>query len=87
MSEVQIADGIVVAQDNGEAFLLDTGTRRYYRLNPAGAAVWQAIQDGADPLATLVALYPAVEQAELARDVAAICASLTEACLLRSATG
>lgn len=88
MGELQIADGVVTAQDGGEAFLLDTGTRRYYRLNPAGAAVWQAIQTDTDPLAALAARYPTVERAELARDVVAICVTLTEAgLLLRVATG
>lgn len=86
MSDLQIAEGVVTAQDGGEAFLLDTITRRYYRLNPAGVTVWLAIQNDADPLSALAARYPTVDRAELARDVAAICAGLTEAGLLRAAT-
>jgi hypothetical protein len=73
VAEISVVDGIVVAEDGGEAFLLDTGSRRYYRLNEAGLAVWQAIAAGADPLGALRARHPAVASDVLARDVEVIC--------------
>lgn len=83
VGEINLVDGIVVAEDGGEAFLLDTRSRRYYRLNEAGFEVWQALATATDPLAALTARYPAVAPDVLARDVESICTQLLSAGLVQ----
>lgn len=82
MTDLRIADGLVAAEDGGETFLLDTRSRRYYRLNRSGTAIWQALQHDAEPLAALAESYPSADPELLQRDVEAICAELLEAGLV-----
>lgn len=88
MGDVQIAEGVVSAEDGGEAFVLDTRSRHYYRLNPAGLTVWRALESGVEPLAALAERYPSITTDELARDVEGIMTRLLDAGLVqRSSTG
>ena len=88
MGRVGVAAGVVSVEDGGEAFLLDTRSRRYYRLNEAGLAVWQALELAGDPLGALRERYPSVDHDVLAGDLEGILRQLGEAGLVqRSTTG
>jgi hypothetical protein len=43
-----IPDGVLTAQLSGEAVLLHLGSKRYFRLNQTGAAIWQGLEAGLD---------------------------------------
>lgn len=86
VADIRLAEGVVVVEDGGEAFLLDTRSRRYFRLNEAGLEVWRALERDAEPTAALAARYPAIDQEVAARDVEQICTRLVEAGLARRAT-
>lgn len=80
--------GVVSAEDGGEAFLLDTRSRSYYRLNPAGLTIWRALECDEEPLAALAERYPRIAADVLARDVEGILTRLLDAGLVhRSTTG
>jgi hypothetical protein len=83
VSEIRIADGVVTAEEDGEAFLLDTGSRRYFRLNEAGLTVWQALEDQAEPLVALTERYPQVGRDTLASDLDGILGRLLDAGLVQ----
>lgn len=86
MTALCIADGLVAVEDGGETFLLDTRSRRYYRLNRSGSAIWKALQHHDEPLTALTEAYPRVHPEMLQRDVEGICAELLEAGLVESST-
>ena len=85
MADIRLAEGVVVVEDGGEAFLLDTRSRRYFRLNEAGLEVWRALERDAEPTAALTARYPTIGPEVAARDVEQICTRLVEAGLARRA--
>jgi hypothetical protein len=82
VQDVRIADGVVVVEDGGEAFLLHTASRRYFRMNETGLEVWRALAAEEEPAAALQARYPSVGADVLDRDVEAICERLLSAGLL-----
>ncbi len=57
-----IGEDVLAAHLEGEAVLLDFGTKRYYRLNATGAAIWKALEQRLEPAAIVDAL---VEQFEV----------------------
>lgn len=85
MGEITVNEGVVLAEDGGEAFLLHTMTRRYYRLNPAGLVLWRALESGADPHAALRGAFPALPGDQAARDAMAFVEALERAGLARRA--
>lgn len=86
MTALRIADGLVAAEDGGETFLLDTRSRRYYRLNRSGTAIWRALQHHEEPMVALTASYPSADPELLRRDVEVICAEMLEAGLVEGAS-
>lgn len=70
--QVRTADGILMHEQDGEAFLLHSGTGRYFGLNQAGVTVWRALEAGADPVAALRQRWPDVEGDVLRRDAEAL---------------
>ena len=82
MSIAAVAEGVAVAEDGGEAFLLHTPTGRYFRLNEAGLVAWNALAGGTEPLAALAIRYPSVAEAVLAADLASLLDGLAAAGLV-----
>jgi hypothetical protein len=41
-----IPEDVLAAHLEGEAVILDLNTKRYYRLNPTGAAIWRGLEAG-----------------------------------------
>jgi hypothetical protein len=78
----ELADGVVLAEEAGSAFLLHVPTGRYYGLNATGLVVWRALDGGADPAAALSAEYPGVDPDLLRRDAEALIERLTGAGLV-----
>lgn len=77
---------VLAAHLDGEAVLLDLSTKRYFRLNATGAAIWQGLEagHGRDEIAGSL-----VDRFEVERDVAMqaiddLVAELTERGLLES---
>ena len=60
-----IPDGVLTAQLEGEAVLLDLQTKHYYRLNATAARIWKGVEDRLKPSQIVDALMQefAVERA------------------------
>jgi coenzyme PQQ synthesis protein D (PqqD) len=82
MAQVRPADGVIVHEAAGDAFLLHVESGRYFGLNRTGLVVWQALVDGTDPVDALAGRYPGVARATLGDDAAALLSSLRTAGLL-----
>jgi hypothetical protein len=82
MTQVSPADGVIVHQASGDAFLLHVETGHYFGLNRSGLVIWQAITDGADAVAALAERWPDVPRATLEADVDALVGSLRKAGLV-----
>jgi Coenzyme PQQ synthesis protein D (PqqD) len=79
---VRIADGILMHEEEGDAFLLNSATGRYFGLNKTGVVVWRAIEAGADPVEALGERWPGAPLEDRQRDVAALLQRLREAGLV-----
>lgn len=82
---MRIADGILMHEEDGDAFLLHSGTGKYFGLNRTGVVVWRAIEAGSDPVAALGERWPDAPEADRRRDVEALVARLREAGLVTDA--
>ena len=75
-----IPDGVLTAQLEGEAVLLDLQTKRYYRLNATAARIWQGVADRLEPgqivdaLMQEFAVERATAQSETERTLDDLCA-------------
>jgi len=58
----RIGEDVLAAHLEGEAVLLDFGTKRYYRLNATGAVIWKGLEQQLEPAAIVASL---VEQFEV----------------------
>ena len=58
MAELAPAEGVILHEQEGEAFLLHVPTGKYFGLNRAGLVVWKALVDGEDPIAKLGERWP-----------------------------
>jgi hypothetical protein len=85
MNPLRPADGIVVREEAGEAFLLHLGTGRYFSLNRAGLVAWKALQADEDPLTALRSAFPSVSELQLQRDWSELSATLEREGLVTSA--
>ena len=85
MTGVNIADGVLLREEGGDAFLVHLESGRFFGLNRTGLIVWNALQDGDDPHAAVAARWPDVDAAERRRDVDALVAALVEAGLATTA--
>lgn len=77
---------VVVQEQDGEAFLLHTGTGSYFGLNPSGLIAWNAVTAGEDPEAALRAAYPSTPADVIKADWDGLQADLVEADLLKTDT-
>lgn len=72
MMQLRIADGVLIHEEQGEAFLLHAGSGRYFGLNKAGVTIWRALERGDDPVAALGARWPDVPLEARQRDTDAL---------------
>lgn len=79
------ADDVVVHEESGEAFLLNVADGRYYALNPTGLVVWQALQDGVDPITAVQDQWPEAPDDLVRSDVDRLLNELLTAGLVRAA--
>jgi len=79
MPEVKVAQGVLLQEQEGEAFLVHLDSGRFFGLNPAGLIVWNALKEGEDPLEAVGARWPAIDPEERRRDVDALVAALLRA--------
>ena len=70
--QLRIVDGVLMHEEQGEAFLLHSGTGRYFGLNKAGVTIWRAIERGEDPVAALGDRWPDVPARGPQRDTEAL---------------
>jgi hypothetical protein len=84
--QLEVSEGILMQEQEGDAFLLHTGSGRYFSLNRAGVAVWKALTEGADPVAALGQRWPEVPVETLRRDAEALIQRLLEAGLVTDTT-
>ena len=80
---VLVVDDVIVHEEGGDAFLLHTGSGRYYGLNRSGLIVWNALIRGADPVAALMQRWPDQPAEVLRSDADTILATLLQAGLVR----
>lgn len=73
---------VIVHEEEGDAFLLQVSTGRYYGLNRSGLEIWNSLVKGRDPLEILVQKYPKRSRDLLKSDIDALIAHLIEAGLL-----
>jgi len=76
---VKIADGVLLQEQAGDAFLVHLDSGRFFGLNRTGLIVWKALERGDDPLAAVATRWPAVDATTRRRDVDALVASLLRA--------
>lgn len=82
MLQVEVADGILMQEQEGDAFLLHTATGRYFSLNRTGVTVWRALESGADPVEALGERWPDVPVDVRRRDAEALIDRLLNAGLV-----
>ena len=70
--QLQVVEGVLVHEEQGEAFLLHAGSGRYFGLNKAGVTIWRAIEQGEDPVAALGERWPDVPLEARQRDTEAL---------------
>jgi hypothetical protein len=78
-----LSPGVLVQEQDGEAFLLEVASGQYFSLNHTGLLVWRALAEGGDPEAAVAAQYPDVAAAVRQRDVARILEDMATAGLVR----
>ena len=83
--QAQIAEGILMQEQEGDAFLLHTSSGRYFSLNRTGVAVWRALEAGQDPVDALGERWPDIPLEVRRRDAEALIARLKAAGLVTDA--
>jgi hypothetical protein len=78
-NQVQIADGVLMQEQEGEAFLLHVASGRYFGLNKTGVLVWRAIEAGTDPVDAVASKWPDVPRDRCAQDVEVLVRKLVDA--------
>jgi hypothetical protein len=86
MTQVRIAQGILMHEEKGDAFLLHPGTGKYFGLNRTGVVIWRALETGADPVDALGAQWPDIPVEVRRRDVDALIGDLLAAGLVTGQT-
>lgn len=80
--QAKVADGIIMQEQDGDAFLLHTSSGRYFSLNRTGVAVWRALETGVDPVDALGERWPDIPLEVRRRDAQALIDRLLNAGLL-----
>lgn len=83
MSAVVAADGVIIHEADGDAFLLHVKSGRYFGLNKSGVVIWQAIVEGHDPVKALAERWPGTPEDRLREDVSGLVTRLREAELVQ----
>jgi hypothetical protein len=78
-----VADDVLLHEEEGEALLLNVADGNYYALNRTGVVVWQALNDGVDPIDAVAAAWPDVARETVAGDVQQVLDDLEDAGLAR----
>lgn len=79
------APNVLLQEQDGEAFLLDVASGRYFGLNRAGLTIWQAVVEERDPVQALADRWSDVPEDVRRRDVDALLTALRDAGLVRDA--
>jgi coenzyme PQQ synthesis protein D (PqqD) len=85
MATLVPSDGVLMHEEEGEAFLLHVDSGRYYSLNPTGLVIWKALADGADYKAEVCRHWPDVPRDVVERESEALLAALLDKGLVRPA--
>ena len=70
--QLRVAEGVLIHEEDGEAFLLHSGTGKYFGLNRSGITIWRALEAGIDPVEALGQRWPNVPIEDLQRDTEAL---------------
>ncbi len=84
---MRIAEGVLFHEEEGEAFVLDPRSGRYFALNKTGVVVWRALEAQQDPVAELGRRWPDVAPDKLRDDAATLISRLADAGLVVEAHG
>ena len=84
MPPTKIPEDVLTAHLAGEAVLLHLGTKRYYRLNETGAAIWRELEarSGRDRIVTALCERFEVRRADADAAVEALLSTLAAQGLL-----
>jgi len=87
MATPRIPEDVLTAHLAGEAVLLHLGTKRYYRLNETGAAIWRELEarSGRERIVSALCERFDVAKADADASVAALLRALEEQGLLAPA--
>ena len=85
MQRLVAADDVVLKEQEGDAFLLHVPSGRYFGLNRSGLVIWEALNDGGDPVEALGKRWGAVPEEQRRADVEKLVGTLLEAGLLQEA--
>jgi hypothetical protein len=83
---VRPADGVILHEQEGEAFLLHVPSGRYFGLNRSGLIVWKALAAGEDPVEALARHWPDVAADVHRADASGLVGALQEAGLAGATT-
>ena len=83
MARWTVKEDVLVHDEEGEALLLNVADGMYYALNRTGAVVWEALNDGSDPVEAVASAWPDVPLDAVRADVQQVLDDLTEAGLAR----
>jgi hypothetical protein len=83
LAEWTVADDVLLHEEEGEALLLNVSDGNYYALNRTGAVVWQALNDGVDPVEAVAAAWPDIARETVAGDVRQVLDEFEDAGLAR----
>ena len=83
--QVRVSEGILMQEQEGDAFLLHTASGRYFSLNRTGVLVWRALEAGGDPVAALGERWPDIPEDVRRRDAGALIDRLLDAGLVTDA--
>jgi hypothetical protein len=72
-------EGVILHEQDGEAFLLHVASGRYFGLNRSGLVVWKAMEAGEDPVEALARRWPDTDVEVHRADAAALLTALQEA--------
>jgi len=89
MSRPRIPEDVLTAHLSGEAVLLHLGTKRYYRLNETGAAIWRELEarSGREHIVSALCERFDVPRQDAEASVAALLATLEAQGLLETEAG
>jgi hypothetical protein len=79
-------DGVILHEQEGDAFLLHVSSGRYFGLNRSGLVVWKALTEGRDPVEELGKRWPDVAADVHQADATALAEALLASGLAQKAS-